>query len=53
VVFNGADRFSANGSGPNGSAPNGSGPNGSGADPYLVRAQVQEAIRSLRAELHI
>jgi hypothetical protein len=40
VVFNG-----------DGSRANGSGPNG--ADPYLVRAQVQEAIRSLRAELHI
>lgn len=30
-----------------------SGTNGTGPDPYLVRAQVQEAIRALRAELHI
>jgi hypothetical protein len=28
-------------------------PEEDGADPYLVRAQVQQAIRSLRAELHL
>jgi hypothetical protein len=44
--------FSGNGSGPNGGDPGGNG-NGNHADPYLVRAQVQEAIRTLRAELRI